>query len=91
MTFQFEDLVKFFGVFLGSFLLDIIWVFTVRRTAQGKYLQSAAFSSLTTLVGGLVVIEYVGSKWLLVPAVLGSFIGNYLTVKWDLVKPKSKF
>lgn len=85
------EIIKFIGVFFGSLLLDILWVFSVRRTTQGKYFESAIFSSLVTLMAGLIVIEYVDQKWLLIAATLGAFCGNYVTVKWDLVKHKNKF
>jgi hypothetical protein len=71
-------------IFLGSLLIDILWTFTVMRTAEKKALESAFFSSAVTLLAGLITIEYVQNRWYLIPAALGGFMGNYLTLKWEL-------
>jgi len=67
----------------ASIILDVVWAFSVRRTAHGIPLESAIFSALVTLVGGIVTVEYVNNLWYLLFAVAGAFIGSFLTVKFD--------
>jgi hypothetical protein len=80
----------FISVFLGSFILDIVWTFCIRRIGQGKALQSAVLSSLITLTSALIIIEYTQNKLYLIPAVVGGFAGNYLAVKFDSKRKHKK-
>lgn len=85
--FSFNSHVSFlvvFYVFIASSVLDLVWVLGVRRASQGKAFQSAFLSSLMTLLGAGIIIEYTRNLWYLVPAALGAFIGNYLAIKLDL-------
>ncbi len=74
------------SVFVGSFLLDILWTLGIRRAMQGNALQSALFSGSITLVGGFVITEYVGNHWYLLPSALGALVGNYVSVKIDSLR-----
>jgi len=67
----------------ASFALDIVWAFSVRRTAHGMPLESAIFSALVTIIGGVVTVEYVNNMWYLLFAAVGAFMGSLLTVKFD--------
>ena len=67
----------------ASMILDVVWAFSVRRTAHGIPLESAIFGALVTLIGGLVTIEYVNNLWYLLFATVGAFVGSFLTVKFD--------
>ncbi len=70
-------------VFLATTVSDIIWVFYIRRTSSGKALSAAFSSSILILVGGLVIVAYVGNQWYLIPAAMGAFLGTILTIKFD--------
>jgi len=65
---------------------EFLWVLWMRRTAQGKALSSAIFGAILWLMGAGVILSYVENKWMLIPAVLGSFISGYFTVKFDVKK-----
>jgi len=60
-----------------------VWAFSVRRTAHGLPLESALYSALVTLAGGIVTVEYVSNRWYLLFAAIGAFVGSFLTVKFD--------
>ena len=70
-------------VTLASLVLDVVWVFSVRRTAHGIPLESALYSALVTLVGGIVTVEYVSNRWYILFAALGAFVGSLVTVSFD--------
>ncbi len=68
-------------VFIGSFVLDILWVLWVKKIGDSKAVSSAIYSFATVMLSGTIIVEYVGDPRLLLAAALGSFIGTYLTVK----------
>ena len=83
------SIITFITVFLSSLILDILWAFCIRRISTGKAFQAASFSFFITFVSGFITLEFVGNRWYLIPAAIGAFVGNYLTVKFD-AKPKKK-
>ncbi len=76
-------ILKIVGVFLGTFILEVIWTFYIRRTSSGDRAQAAIFAGLTFLVGGFVIISYVDNPWYLIPATLGGFCGAWATITYD--------
>ena len=82
------DMVTGLMVAMASMILDVVWVFSVRRTAHGVPLESALYSALVTLVGGIVTVEYVSNRWYILFAALGAFIGSLLTVSFDSRKKR---
>ena len=83
------SMITFFSVFLSSLILDILWAFCIRRISTGRAFQAASFSFFITFVSGFITVEFVNNRWYLIPAAIGAFVGNYLTVKFD-TKPKKK-
>ncbi|MBI5072169.1 hypothetical protein HZB93_04805 [Candidatus Falkowbacteria bacterium] len=77
-------------IFLATTASDILWVFYIRRTGEGKAVAAAAFSASIVLLGGLVVLAYVGNTWYLIPAAFGAFVGTLITIKFDLRNKKFK-
>lgn len=77
-------------IFLATTVSDILWVLYIRRTSEGKAIAAASFSASIVIIGGLVVLAYVGNTWYLVPAALGAFVGTLITIKFDLRNKKYK-
>lgn len=77
-------------IFFATTISDILWVFYIRRTGEGKAVGAASFSALIVLLGGLVVLAYVDNKWYLIPAAFGAFVGTVITIKFDLRNKKYK-
>ena len=84
------DLWRALLIFLATAVSDILWVFYIRRTGEGKAIPAAIFSSFIVLLGGFVILNYVANGWYLFPAALGAFIGTIITIKFDLSKKKFK-
>ena len=79
---------EFLSVLIGMFFTDVLFAIYVRRTSQGMAFQAAFFGALIAAVAAFVVVSYVANHWLIIPAVIGSFLGTYLIVKFDKKKDK---
>jgi hypothetical protein len=77
-------------IFLATAASDILWVFYIRRTSEGKAVAAAAFSASIVIIGGLVVLAYVDNMWYLIPAAFGAFVGTIITIKFDIKIKKNK-
>lgn len=75
-----EYLLKFIGVMISMFLVDICWAKYFIYVGKHKPLQSASWGGLIMIFGAFTTINYVEDRTLLVAAVIGGFIGTYLTV-----------
>lgn len=78
--------IVFASVGLGATLVDVLWTLGIRRISQGRALESAMFSGIMTIANGLVIMEFVNNKWYLIAAAIGAFVGNYVTMRFDLRK-----
>lgn len=68
-------------VFFLSIALDWLWAKYIQSTSDGKRLAAATYSAMIAAWGGLLSIEYIANNWLLIPMVLGYFVGTYISVK----------
>ncbi len=84
------DWFRAFLIFLATSLSDILWVFYIRRTSEGKAFSAGLFSALIVVIGAFVIVSYVDNKFYLIPAALGAFIGTIITIKFDIGKKKYK-
>jgi len=87
-TFSFETFswAEAFTVFIFMLVTDVIWVFYIRRTAQGKSFQAASMSALMSLTSALVVVSYIENSIYLIPTAIGAFVGTILSIRFD--KPR---
>lgn len=67
-------------VFLINVLIDFIYVKYLKAVENNKALQAASLGSSIELIGGVSVIFFTGNPYLLIPVILGSFVGSYLSV-----------
>lgn len=70
-------------------VVDILWVYYIRRSGQGKAAGAASFATLILLCGSFVTISYTSDHRMVIPAAIGSFIGTYLAVRLDTRHPRS--
>ena len=73
-------------MFLMTFVYDVIYTLYLRRVSQGKALASAIYSSLTFFMSAVVMLSFFHNNELIIPAMLGGFIGTWLLVKLDIRK-----
>lgn len=84
------ELIKAVLIFLAVIVSDTVWIFYIRRAAEGKAVQAAFFGAMIWIFGAFVVVGYVENQWYLIPAVLGALIGTYAAVKFDKKKNRGK-
>lgn len=80
----------FLGVFFAMAFLDVLFAIYIRRTSQGRAHQAALAGALTFLFSAFVVVKYIENLVYLIPAMLGSYVGTYATVKIDTLRKSKK-
>jgi hypothetical protein len=70
-------------VFLISIVTDIVWGLYIRRAGEGKAISAANMTVGIMAFGAVNVISYTRNHWLLIPMIIGNWIGTYSIVKWD--------
>lgn len=72
----------FFTVFIITAITDGFWAMYFIAMEKREATQAAFWSSLIMLCMAVNVVSYVESKWYILPAVLGAFVGTYFIVKY---------
>lgn len=67
--------------FVLAVVIDIVWVFYIRATAQGRAALSATTAAGTIMCGAVNGISFVQHPVLILPAALGAFLGTFVVVK----------
>lgn len=67
-------------VFLSALATDVCWARYVTDAAAGRRWWAATWGAGIYVVGALTIIEYTRDHWMVVPAVLGAFVGTALGV-----------
>ncbi len=72
----------FFAVFFATLITDALWaLYMIKVTAKAPFL-AAFYGSLIHILTAFTVISYTKNYLYLIPLVIGSFVGTYLTVKF---------
>lgn len=69
-------------MFLVMLALDFCWARYTRYAAHKKSWQAACYSVGIMLFGAVTVIGYMEDRWMLIPLILGSFLGTFLAVEY---------
>ena len=65
-----------FLVFLCTFLADVCWARYIGHVGTGNRWHAAAWAASLFILGAVPVVGYTKNPWLLIPAVLGAFLGT---------------
>ena len=76
-----EYLIKFLTVMISMILADICWATYFIKVSEKHSLKAGMWSVLIILFGAVCTTEYVQDKTLIIAAMLGAFIGSYITVE----------
>jgi hypothetical protein len=68
-------------IFCISFSVNFFYAMYVKYLSQEKMIRAAIFGECIVVAGAINIISYVNNHWLLIPAVIGGFIGTLLTNK----------
>ena len=81
------DYTAYIKVMVFMFLADVCWALYFMKITDRKAAQAGFWAVMIYLFGALTVTSYMEDKKLIIPALIGSFLGTYITVKFK--KPKS--
>ena len=73
--------IMFIGVFLAMMITDIMWAKYTLAVAFLNPFLAGIYSAVIILMGAVTVVAYVEDRYMLIPAMLGAFVGTYYTIK----------
>lgn len=73
-------MLSYLAVFVSLALLDFCWAKYIHHLADRHAVQAGLWSGVITLGSAFAVISYTANHWLLIPAVLGAFVGTWAAV-----------
>ena len=68
-------------VFFSAFFVNYLNAMYMKKVAVNKMLAAAIYGEMVVLAAAIVTINYIGSHWMLLPAIIGGFLGTLLTNK----------
>ena len=77
---------QFILVLIAMAVADVCWTFYFIKINERKSIAAGVWGSLIYICGAFGVLSYTKDKTLIIPAVLGAFIGTYLTVEYKKKK-----
>jgi hypothetical protein len=75
-------IIKFILVIAFMTLTDIAWAFYVIKVDNRQAVKAGVWSMMIMLFGALTTTNYIDDKTLIIAAMIGCFIGTYITVKY---------
>jgi uncharacterized membrane protein (UPF0136 family) len=75
-------MLKFTIVLCMVTTVNFLWAAYIRHTSQNNAWRAALYAAATTLFSGTITITYVKDHSMIVPAILGAFIGTFFCLKF---------
>lgn len=75
--------IPFIVVFIATLLCDFAWTKYNLWSAAKDAHRAAAWSAAIIVFGTINVISYTANHWLVLPALLGAYIGTYVAIWWE--------
>ncbi len=82
--------IQFLVVLVFMILQDIAWGMYIIKVDKREPVKAGLWSAMIMVFATYVVISYIGDHRFIIAAILGSFIGTYITVKYHDVLNKAK-
>lgn len=77
-------------VFFAMFFADICWVAYFISIEERKSAYAGMWGGIIYIFGAFTITSYISDRTLLIPAIIGSFIGTYVVVEYKRRKEKKK-
>jgi len=77
-----EYTLKFLLVMVTLFVADVFWALYFLKIQAKNPLMSGIYGSVIYLLGAVAVTQYTEDKSFIIAAVIGAFLGTYVTVEW---------
>ena len=80
---------QFLGVMGAMFLADICWAYYFITIDERKSVAAGVWAVFIYMFGAFTVTSYMQDKTLIVAAMIGSFLGTYVTVEYKKRKEQA--
>ncbi len=77
-------------VFVAMVIADVCWTYYFIKIEERKSLAAGVWGSALYVCGVFGVLSYTEDRTLIIPAVLGAFVGTYLTIEYKKRKENKK-
>jgi uncharacterized membrane protein YfcA len=64
--------------FFALFFVDIGYVLYMQNVQKRKKIVASTFATLIFILNSVVIINFTQDKFLLIPAIIGAFVGTYV-------------
>jgi hypothetical protein len=81
-------ILHFILVFIAMALADVCWTYYFIKIEERKSVAAGIWGSAIYICGVFGVLSYTEDRTLIIPAVLGAFVGTYLTIEYKKRKEK---
>jgi len=77
-----NQILTFIAAIVVTAVADVIWALYIAYVGERKEWHAATMASVIIFASGLNILFITENKWNLVGAIIGAFVGTYLTVKY---------
>ncbi len=63
---------------------DIVYTQLLKSVQNDKPFAASIWASLITFLGGVAIINYTNDNKMIIPAVLGAFVGTYIGMRYHI-------
>ena len=70
--------------FLSMLVTDIVYTQLLKSVQNDKPFAASIWASLITFLGGVAIINYTNDNKMIIPAVLGAFIGTFIGMRYHI-------
>ena len=71
-------------VFLCVVVIDIVYTLLVKSVQNDKPLAASSWASAITFLNAIAVVNYIEDNKMIIPAVLGAFVGTYIGMRYHI-------
>ncbi len=70
--------------FLSMLVTDIVYTQLLKSVQNDKPFAASIWASMITFLGGVAIINYTNDNKMIIPAVLGAFVGTYIGMRYHI-------
>ena len=70
--------------FFSMLVTDIVYTQLLKSVQNDKPFAASIWASLITFLGGVAIINYTNDNKMIIPAVLGAFVGTYIGMRYHI-------
>lgn len=75
--------IQFILVFICVGVSDVAWTMYIIKSNERRALASASWATVILLLSSYTVLSYTEDNTMIIPAIVGGFVGTYFTIKYS--------